>query len=61
MQFYQFYPSVVPQATFCTQVVAIMMWQGEYSVRWETEEADTRGWDVGAWRSWLVRAGANLA
>lgn len=23
-----------------------MMWQGD-SVRWETEEADTRGWDVG--------------
>jgi hypothetical protein len=56
-----FTQQLVPQATFCTLVVAIMMWQGENSVRWETEEADTRGWDVGlARRWWLVRAGANL-
>lgn len=42
-----FTQQLVPQATFCTLVVAIMMWQGEDSVRWETEEADTRGWEVG--------------
>lgn len=50
-------PSCGPPSNLLYAVVAIMMWQGD-SVRWETEEADTRGWDVGVGAGgW---AGANL-